>query len=61
VEINWAAVAPLIVVLVAFVGYCAYDIGRHEVRYLPKWVWVIVCCVSIPIGGIVYLLVGRRP
>lgn len=60
-EVNWAAVAPLILVAAAFVGFCLYDIARHDVRYLPKWVWVVICLVSIPLGGIVYLLIGREP
>ncbi len=60
-NINWAAIAPLIAAALAFVGFCLYDISRHEVRYLPKWVWAVICCASIPVGGIVYLLVGREP
>ena len=60
-EINWAAVAPLIIVCAAFVGFCWYDIAGHEVRYLPKWAWVFICLLSIPLGGIVYLLIGREP
>lgn len=60
-DINWAAIAPLIVAALAFVGFCLYDISRHEVRYLPKWVWAVICCASIPVGGIVYLLIGREP
>jgi phospholipase D-like protein len=31
------------------------------VRYLPKWAWVLICLVSVPFGGIVYLIVGREP
>jgi hypothetical protein len=60
-EVNWAAIAPLVLVGAAFVGFCLYDISRHGVRYLPKWGWVLICLVSIPLGGIVYLLVGREP
>lgn len=51
---------PIIVVALAFVGYCWWDLSRSEVRWLPKWAWAIVCAVSIPLGGIVYLLAGRR-
>jgi len=58
-DINWAAWAPVIVLLVAFVVFCIVDIARHEVRYLPKWLWIVISCVSIPLGGIVYLLLGR--
>lgn len=59
--VNWAAVAPLLVLVAAFVGFCLFDLSRTEVRHLPKWAWAIVCIVSIPVGGIVYLTVGRDP
>jgi hypothetical protein len=58
-DIPWAALAPVIVVALAFVGYCWVDISRSEVRYLPKWAWAVICLISVPMGGIVYLLVGR--
>ena len=56
---EWAAFAPIIVLGVAFVAYCCVDIARNPVRHLPKWAWMLICLVSIPLGGIVYLLVGR--
>jgi hypothetical protein len=54
-----AALLPLVLLGVAFVGYCLCDLFRHQVRYLPKWAWALICVISIPVGGIVYLLVGR--
>ena len=60
-DVPWAAVAPLLVLAAAFVVYCLVDISRNEVRYLPKWAWAVICVISIPIGAIVYLLVGRDP
>jgi hypothetical protein len=54
-----AAWLPLAVLAVAFVGYCVFDVYRSKVRYLPRWAWVVVCLLSVPMGGIVYLLVGR--
>ena len=54
-----AALVPILLILVAFVGFCLYDLSRTEVRYLPKWSWVIIVLVSIPLGGIVYLAIGR--
>ena len=60
-DIPWAALAPVIVVALAFVVYCWVDISRTEVRYLPKWAWALICLLSVPMGGIVYLLVGREP
>jgi hypothetical protein len=54
-----AALAPILVVALAFVIYCWVDIARGRVRYLPKWAWAIICVISVPLGGIVYLLIGR--
>ncbi|MEC3917733.1 hypothetical protein [Nocardia sp. CDC160] len=58
-NIPVAALIPLIVVGLAFVGFCWYDLSRARVKYLPKWVWAIICLISIPLGGIIYLVVGR--
>jgi hypothetical protein len=60
INIPWAALLPLIALLVVFVGYCLFDLSRTDVQYLPKWAWALICVVSIPVGGIVYLLIGRR-
>jgi len=60
-EIPWAALTPLIVLALAFVIYCVVDVSRNEVRYLPKWAWIVICLISIPLGGVVYLLIGRDP
>jgi hypothetical protein len=55
------------VLAVGFVMFCEVDLARAEqVRYLPKWVWAILCMgigLTIPFGGIAYLACGkvRRP
>jgi hypothetical protein len=58
-SIPWAAIVPLAVFGIAFVGYCLFDLRRGDVRYLPKWAWALICVVSIPAGGILYLAIGR--
>jgi hypothetical protein len=54
---------PIIVGLalaVSFDAFCLVDIARaSQVRYLPKWAWVLICLAQTPGGGIVYLCVGR--
>jgi hypothetical protein len=59
-RVSWAALAPILILSVAFVVYCWVDIVRSEVKGLPKWAWAVIVLVSIPLGGIVYLLVGRE-
>lgn len=51
---------PVIVIGAGFVVFCLVDLARaRRVRYLPKWAWALICLVSVPLGGIVYLLAGR--
>jgi len=57
--LNPAVFAPLIFAI-GFVAYCLFDLSRtEEVRYLPKWAWAFICLITVPLGGIVYLTVGR--
>lgn len=58
-SIPWAGLIPVAVLVVGFVIYCVVDIARHDVKHLPKWAWILISCASIPLGAIIYLLVGR--
>lgn len=53
----------VLVLAIGFVVFCLVDLVRAEkVRYLPKWGWVILCVgmgLTIPFGGILYLVVGK--
>jgi phospholipase D-like protein len=60
-SVPTAALVPLIVIAVGFVAYCLYDLSRSQVRYLPKWLWAIICFFSVPFGGLIYLFIGREP
>jgi Phospholipase_D-nuclease N-terminal len=54
---------PLLVFLplgIGFDAYCLRDIVRAaDVRYLRKWVWALICLAQMPLGGILYLAIGR--
>ncbi len=60
-DVPWAALVPVFVVALGFVIYCLVDLTRSEVRHLPKWAWAIICVISVPMGGLAYLLIGREP
>lgn len=48
------------VLVVAWDGFCLYDIVRaRQVRYLPKVAWGIICLVIFPWGGLAYVVFGR--
>jgi hypothetical protein len=56
-----AALVPLLVLVAAFDVYCLVDLVRaRSARYLPKIVWaLIILFISAPIGGLLYLFLGR--
>ena len=55
-----AIAAPVVLVLLGFVGFCLFDLKRTDrVRWLPKWGWAIVCVISIPLGGLLYLALAK--
>ncbi len=42
-----------------FTTVFAASANKHEVRSLPKWVWVLLCLFVPFFGGLLYLMVGR--
>lgn len=59
-DVPFAALAPIVVLVLAFVVYCLIDLARSaEVRVLPRWAWAILVLISMPFGGFAYLVWGR--
>jgi hypothetical protein len=54
-----AALLPLVLFALAFVAYCLWDLFRSSVGSPAKWWWAAFVVLSMPLGGIVWLLVGR--
>jgi hypothetical protein len=53
---------PLLLLLVAagFEAYCLVDCARAEhVRLSPKMAWALLMVVTMPLGGILYLVYGK--
>ena len=58
-----AIIAVAIVTVVRFEVFCLTDIAHtrdDELRYLTRAGWIAVCLVTIPLGGICYLVYGRQ-
>ena len=57
------AALVLLLGLALLIGWEILCLGQvvlaERVRFLPRWLWAIACLISIPLGGILYLLVGR--
>jgi hypothetical protein len=49
-----------IVIIVRFEMYVLRDLAQaEEVRSLTKPAWAAICILSLPFGGILYLMHGR--
>jgi hypothetical protein len=55
------AVITVIAIVLSFEVCCLIDIARaKEVRHLDRETWALVCLVTLPLGGILYLALGRK-
>ncbi|MEY8662604.1 PLDc N-terminal domain-containing protein [Ligilactobacillus faecis] len=58
---NLKILIPLILLGIVYLYLCIRSIfWKDETRYLPKIVWLVICLVSIPLGGVLYYFVGRE-
>ena len=47
-----------------FAGSCLADLARtpeDQLRVFPRLAWAVLIVVTIPLGGVLYLLYGRGP
>ena len=59
-HLNWALLAPIVVIALALLIYCLVDlIRRDSVVGGNKLVWAAVIILLGTLGQIVYLIVGR--
>jgi ABC-2 type transport system ATP-binding protein len=55
-----AGLFAVVALAVAFALWCLVDVARaRTVRYLPKWLWAVIICASVPGGGLLYVIIGR--
>jgi len=54
------ALITVVAVVLIFEVCCLIDIARvGEVRRLDRETWALICLVTLPLGGILYLALGR--
>lgn len=54
---NIAAWIPIFLVIAAFSAVLLVHLARNEAPYMPKWAWALLIVLTMPLGGVVYLLV----
>lgn len=59
-NLNWALIAPLLILQVILALVAIVDIVRNGATNGPKWLWVIVSLFITTIGPILYFIFGRK-
>ncbi|MEH7387963.1 PLD nuclease N-terminal domain-containing protein [Bacillus sp. JJ1521] len=58
--INWALIAPIIVISLILMVTALIDLVRSEQTNGPKILWVFVILLVSTIGPILYFVIGRK-
>ena len=51
---------PLLIIQLALMIFCLLKLSKDNVKYLPKWIWVLIIIFGELLGPIAYLLLGRE-
>ncbi len=53
-------IIPLIIVEYGLLIFAIVQVVKNEVKYLPKWGWILLIIFINLIGPIVFLLIGKK-
>lgn len=59
-SINWALIAPILVIQVILLLIAIVDLIKIEKTNGPKWIWAVVIIFINIIGPVIYFVIGRR-
>ena len=51
---------PILVIQYGLLIFAIVQLAKNEVRYMPKWGWILIIVFINPIGPIVFLLIGKK-
>lgn len=58
---NLRIIVPLILIFLIYVYICIdFLLKTNNTKFLPKWLWAIFCLLSVPLGGILFIIFGRK-
>lgn len=59
-SINWAVIAPLLVIKGLLIIVALIDWFRTSTMNGPKWLWLIMILFLTMLGPVLYFIFGRR-
>jgi ABC-type transport system involved in cytochrome bd biosynthesis fused ATPase/permease subunit len=55
--VNFEAWLPIFVLAVVFSAVLLVHLFTHDVPFMPKWAWALLIVLTMPLGGVIYLMV----
>lgn len=59
-DIDWAVIAPILVIQLILFIVALIDVIRIEKTNGPKWMWILIILFINIVGPIIYFIFGRR-
>ena len=59
-DINWAVIAPLLVIQGVLMIIALVDWIRTDQTNGPKWMWLLIILFVTMLGPVLYFVIGRR-
>ncbi len=51
---------PVVIIEYGLLIFAIVQVAKNEVRYMPKWGWILIIIFVNIIGPIVFLLIGKK-
>ncbi len=58
-SINWAVIAPLVVIQFILMAVALIDLLRNEQPNGPKWMWIPIVIFGQILGPVAYFIFGK--
>jgi len=59
-SINWAVIAPLLVIQFILIIVALIDWIRIRETNGPKWLWLLIILFISTLGPVLYFIIGRK-
>jgi hypothetical protein len=59
-NLNWALIAPLLVIQLILIIVALIDLSKAEETNGPKWMWVLIILFVNILGPILYFILGKK-
>lgn len=59
-SINWAVIAPLLVIWFILIIVALIDWIRIKETNGPKWLWLLIILFISTLGPVLYFIIGRK-